>query len=122
MVVGTGGLASLVRETVEEACLRCWFSRVLLAWLVLSDGAAHSSVGMVVVLVAARLPLLGVCSQETSTPWTWSMVARAVCLGPSVPVPVPGGGDDAVGGSSRVRVRGEQQQQQLRLVVLRSAC
>jgi hypothetical protein len=33
---------------------------------------------VVVVLVAMRLPLLGVCSQETSTPWTWSMVARAI--------------------------------------------
>ena len=71
-----------------------------------------------VVLVDMRLPLLGVCSQETSTPWTWSMVAVAICLRPSV----PGGGDDVVGGCSRVRVRGEQQRQQLRLEVLRSAC
>jgi len=33
---------------------------------------------MMVVLVDMRLPLLGVCSQETSTPWTWSMVTIAV--------------------------------------------
>jgi hypothetical protein len=26
LVAGTGGLASLERETVDEACLRCWFS------------------------------------------------------------------------------------------------
>jgi hypothetical protein len=30
------------------------------------------------VVLAVRLPLLGVCSQETSTPWTWSMFAVAV--------------------------------------------
>jgi hypothetical protein len=29
-------------------------------------------------VLAVRLPLLGVCSQETSTPWTWSMFAVAV--------------------------------------------
>ena len=33
---------------------------------------------VVKMLVAMRLPLLGVCSQETSTPWTWSMVTIAV--------------------------------------------
>jgi hypothetical protein len=67
-----------VTETVDEACLRCWFSKETLAWLFLSDGLAHSGVGMMVVLLAMRLPLLGVCSQETSTPWTWSMVTIAV--------------------------------------------
>ena len=65
---GTGGLVSLVTETVDEACLRCWFSRRSLARLISSDGLAHSGVGMMVVLLAMRLPLLGVCSQETSTP------------------------------------------------------
>jgi hypothetical protein len=29
------------------------------------------------VLLAVRVPLLGVCVQETSTPWTWSMFAMA---------------------------------------------
>lgn len=50
--------------------------RKWLTWLVSSDGLAHSGVGNMVVTM--RLPLLGVCSQETSTPWTWSMVAKAV--------------------------------------------
>jgi len=50
--------------------------RKWLTWPVSSDGLAHGGVGMMV--VSMRLPLLGVCSQETSTPWTWSMVAKAV--------------------------------------------
>lgn len=74
------------------------------------------------VVVGMRLPLLGVCSQETSTPWTWSMVAKAVLGRGSLWVVMM---MSWVGGCSRVRVRGEQyqqqQQQQLRLVVLRSA-
>ena len=73
---------------------------------------------VVVVLVAMRLPLLGVCSQETSTPWTWSMVTIAVVGRVSLVVVMM----MSWVGAAKVRVRGEQQQQQLRLLVLRSAC
>ena len=112
LVAGTGSLASLVTETVEEACLRCWFSGVLLAWLILSDGTAHSGVGIMVVLVDMRLPLLGVCSQETSTPCTWSMVAFAFSQG---------GGTvrwAQCDGSSRSRVLGRYQKPVLPVLMI----
>ena len=105
LVEGDGGRGVLALLVLYSE----WSAR-----LVSSDGSAHSVVAMMAVMVAMRLPLLGVCSQETSTPWTWSMVAKGY-RGPCVPL---GGGDDVECGCSRVRVRGEQQQQQqLQLVV-----
>lgn len=73
LFVGSGDLVSFATEETEAACFRCWFSGQVSVWL---DGAALVWVG-IVSLLAVRLPLLGVCSQETSTPWTWSMVAMA---------------------------------------------
>lgn len=74
LLVGSGDLVSFATEEMDAACFRCWFSGQVSIQLVSCDGAARVWVDMAVVL-AVRLPLLGVCSQETSTPWTWSMVA-----------------------------------------------
>ena len=64
---GDGGRGMLALLVLYGRWLTC---------LVSSHGLAHSGLGKMVVVT--RLPLLGVCSQETSTPWTWSMVARAI--------------------------------------------
>lgn len=64
---GDGGRGMLALLVLYGKWLTC---------LVSSHGLAHSGLGKMVVVT--RLPLLGVCSQETSTPWTWSMVAKAV--------------------------------------------
>lgn len=83
-LVSAGDLVSFGREGVADGCLRSWFSAELSVCLRLSNGATHGREPVGVGGGAGGLPLLGVCSQETSTPCTWSMVAVEFLTGRGV--------------------------------------